>query len=113
GGGASLAASGGRTVARAGQKCAVSAQAAVELIPVQELGPVGAALLEEPIERAAAARLPHPRGELEVAAEPDHRARQRLRLAGGNEQAGDTVLDELAEAADLGRDHGPRALHRL
>src|SRR5581483_6844232 len=51
--------------------------------------------------------------ERQVAAEPDDRVAQRLHLARRHEVAGEAVLDELAEAADRGGDHRPRALHRL
>src|SRR5207253_418866 len=112
GGGASLVAPVRRAVARVRQHSAVPAEAAVGLVAVEELGAVGAALLEEPVGRAAGARLAHAGRELEIAAEPDDRARQRLGLARRDEEAGDTVFDELAEAADLGGDHRPRALHR-
>ena len=49
----------------------------------------------------------------EVRRQSDDRVRQRLGLAGRHEVAGDAVLDELAEAADLCGDHRPRTFHRL
>src|SRR5207253_3063568 len=104
---------GGWEVARVGRDRVVSPHAAVQLVAVEKLGPVGATLLQETVERSPPSCLAHPAGQLEVATQPDDRARERLGFARRDEKSGDAVLDELAEAADLGGDHRPDPLHRL
>ena len=65
------------------------------------------------LERAAAARLAHLRCTRRIPRKAHDRFFQGLRFPGRNEETRDAVLDELAQTADLGRNHRSCALHRL
>src|SRR5712691_13279055 len=87
--------------------------AAVQPFLVEELSSFRAPLLAEVLECAAAPRLAHLLSQAEIAGKPDDRLRERFRFARWYEQARDALVDELAEAADLGCDQRARPLHRL
>src|SRR5262245_41767110 len=85
----------------------------VERRSVEDLGAVRAAVREEVAQRAAAAGLAETGGARQVGRQLDDRLRERLGLAGRDEQARLAVADELAEPADRRCDHRAGALHRL
>ena len=87
--------------------------AAVEPVAVDLLGPLGAAVLREALDRAAPRLDAHRGGAGRVGGEREHRLGERLGFARRHEQAGLAVADEVLEAADRGGDHRPRPLHRL
>ena len=77
----------GTAAARARAAPTSSRSAALERALVQQLGAVGAELLQEARERAPPPRLAHPAREVEVAGETDDRGAQRLGLAGAGRAA--------------------------
>jgi len=80
---------------------------------VDRLDPVGAALLRERDERALAAGGTHVCGARRVPGQLGDRGGERLRVAGGYEEAGAAVLDDLPQAADVARDDWSATLHGL
>src|SRR2546423_13849433 len=83
-------------------------QRPVERRAVQELGPVGAALLDERGQRTPPPLLAEPARTLGIARERDDRVPERRDLGRRDENAGLAVADRVAEAADPGRGPGAR-----
>lgn len=55
-----------------------SREARGELVSIEQLGPIGAAVLEEPLECTAAAGFAHRRGARQIGRELDDRSSERL-----------------------------------